>query len=330
MASNTKTTKLEMEDIILRDEKCIRKAIASLLKDSSNDRVWQSIKFVDTICVNEDSQHEDTACQLRAYKIKQQQLLRRIERSSIKSASLPIIFQVKLDISKGTSIEVLLGLFEYLESAPLAQVRFGKALYGFNNCNVPEILSGLCVKLTLQEAITMEVVYEAAGEDAGPLSVIRQCKHGLRLLCHVITLAVMDLAANLTPVSEGSMDDSCKTIDNSDLCGNGSPKGVRSVKRRNRGFSTKSLSSDQGSMLSDTSCKTVDTGNVSRDHARASKGTRHRHRSSRRDVKRSPAMKSSELPDYDWARKTERLQPDHRWSKLSPASVQLRTASRRG
>jgi hypothetical protein len=138
--SNTRVTKLELEDVINRQEDptAIFSAIQALLSD---ERSWLYIKFIDSIHIRNDD-GMDAATQLQNYKNNRQSLWDAIGNQRHEK---PIMFQVKLEVGAATSIvgvENMLTVLLQLDM--LTSIDFGGALYGVRKQEIPSRLADLC------------------------------------------------------------------------------------------------------------------------------------------------------------------------------------------
>ena len=181
--ANTRVTKLELEDVINRQEDptAIFAAIQTLLSD---ERKWLYIKFIDTIQLRDDD-GMDAATQLQKYTDNRQSLWDAIRDQAIEK---PIMFQVKLEVSAETSIAfvenmltVLLGL------SMLTSIDFGGALYGVRKQDIPRRLAHLCRGYD-----------DADGDDD-------ECGEQYLCLQEMIMLSLACTPPEATPVNNASM-----------------------------------------------------------------------------------------------------------------------------
>lgn len=188
--ANTHITKLELEDVVNR-ENGVFAAIRNLLARDGK-REWQYIKFIDSIQVH-NGPGMDAVSQWQAYSNKRQELWNQV---GLHAKNKPIMFQVKLEVTMGTSIREVQKMLKVLQDLQvLTRIEFGGALYACHKPEVPNKLSDLFIgdeedgiigrgSLYLEDMIMLNLFCTVP--DAAPVnnsaSVLIGCRKALRAL----------------------------------------------------------------------------------------------------------------------------------------------------
>jgi hypothetical protein len=325
--SDTRVTKLELEDVIHREEDlaAIFSAIQTLLSD---ERKWLYIKFIDSIFLRND-RGMDAASQLQKYVDNRQSLWDAIGDHAFEK---PIMFQVKLEVAAETSLArvenmltVLLGL------NMLTTIDFAGALYGVRKQEIPNKLADLCRGFDdeddhedhdhkedhcLREMIVLSMSFSSP--EAAPMNnatmLLKACIKRLKGLrssmqerekaeCAMSSLILMDKSAKRTTK---------ETSPSKNLQGKGNglisdaSSGSKDRRRQHSPKRTRDPKRDDGASKLDDKLG-------------------HSKSDSNKKVPGSPGT-----ADYDWAHKrrgnspvrSQGKTPDFRWDKPDPASLE--------
>ncbi|CAB9524234.1 expressed unknown protein [Seminavis robusta] len=164
--SNPRLTKLELEDVITRQDKdstSIYEAIQTLL---DQEREWIYIKFVDSMTLREGG--DSAATLLEHYKNHRLGMWDTIRQHT---HDKPIMFQVKLEVASGTPITLVSDMLTVLQQLDsLTSIDFGGGLYGVRKPDVPDQLALLCHgnNMCLPEMIMLSL--SCTPPDAAPIN----------------------------------------------------------------------------------------------------------------------------------------------------------------
>lgn len=137
---NALVTKLELEDIVNRDDDKHAEVFATVKELLENDggRSWQFIKFLDSLRIGELGMDPSY---LQQYEQQRRQLW-----ESIKGYSdgKPIMFQVKVEVGEGTATSTVLELLAEMLNLNLVKLECTGGLYGFKPPEIGDALAELC------------------------------------------------------------------------------------------------------------------------------------------------------------------------------------------
>jgi len=366
--ANKRITKLELEDCILRSAETIEDvfmAVTNLLAGCNrggNQRTWQYIKFMDLIRINHTAattsmDAESESCStihtlqqpqqpshgyiLTEYRNQRIQLWDQMARYARK---LPVMFQVKVEISEGTSLAVLVGLLQELQDENLARLEFGGALFACRKADIHEKMASLYTRnaeaeeLQLQELIMISISF--MGLEAEPVknsthAMVSQCLDSLTELLqrpnnnnnnkmgktskrdslshygsdHSLALDSLDKTDSTTNSTHyDDNDDGSPTSSKRSLRTN-SKRRPQSFRRSRGNNQNGSKSSSNGRTMSSRSCR---EGNCRTMSSSSSTGDNRR-----RTMRRSKS--NLDEPDFDWG-------AQRRLSNSAPQGLDLKLA----
>lgn len=147
---NKTVTKLELEDLVLKDgikeSTKIHEAVKELLANDGG-REWKYIKFLDQIevrgeeCTEYDNS-EYYVSMLRQYGRAKELLWSQIEKyCTRRNNNKPVMFQVKLVFHQGTGLTTAKQLLAALRELAVVQIDFGGALFNTSQVDIPPQLA---------------------------------------------------------------------------------------------------------------------------------------------------------------------------------------------
>ena len=137
---NPKVTKLELEDIIHRDDGRhaeVFEAVKDMLKEDGG-REWKYVKFIDSIRIGDLGEE---ASYIRQYEAKRLELWNSIENFA---KGKPIMFEVKLEVEEETAVRCIIELLTEIQRLDLAKVTCMGGLLGVPPHQLGDVLTSLC------------------------------------------------------------------------------------------------------------------------------------------------------------------------------------------
>ena len=137
---NATVTKLELEDIVNRDDDRhaeVFEAVKNLLKNDGG-RKWKYVKFIDSIRIGDLG---EKASYVRHYESQRMELWNLIDEYS---KGKPIMFELKIEVEENTSVRTIIELLTEVQKLNLAKVEWMGGLLGITPPQLGDELANLC------------------------------------------------------------------------------------------------------------------------------------------------------------------------------------------